>query len=260
MAKVKQVRKSVTFEQLDTLSIIIDEVALQQQEEEKIKQEKENQSNTALVQPNDIHLPQLKHPYLTIPFHNLLVLYGMFRSGLTKDVEGVLFKGLLTLVATQTIYDVLLLKNFVIPQRKKKLKHNDDTNIPLLIGGSLIVSLLLTVPIFLGLIIFGAPIAENLYGTFLLAGHLSILALNPLLILTKFEFHLILDIFKLDKIYRFIFGNQVLSSSFAVIVGTWLGVVPIPLDWDRPWQQWPITLLFGGYVGSVLGGLVSLVV
>ncbi|CAL8099881.1 unnamed protein product [Orchesella dallaii] len=31
---------------------------------------------------------------------------------------------------------------------------------------------------------------------------------------------------------------------FAVtIIGTWLGAIVIPLDWDRPWQKWPIPCL-----------------
>jgi len=43
-------------------------------------------------------------------------------------------------------------------------------------------------------------------------------------------------------------------------VGAWLGAVPIPLDWDREWQRWPVTILsgvYGGYLlGRVLGGTV----
>ena len=44
------------------------------------------------------------------------------------------------------------------------------------------------------------------------------------------------------------------------VVGAWLGAVPIPLDWDREWQKWPVTILcgvYGGYlVVRLLGGTV----
>ncbi len=32
-------------------------------------------------------------------------------------------------------------------------------------------------------------------------------------------------------------------------VGAWLGAVPIPLDWDREWQKWPVTIVTGAYMG-----------
>jgi phosphatidylinositol glycan class F len=36
-------------------------------------------------------------------------------------------------------------------------------------------------------------------------------------------------------------------------VGAWLGAVPIPLDWDREWQKWPVTIVTGCYLGYVVG-------
>jgi len=35
--------------------------------------------------------------------------------------------------------------------------------------------------------------------------------------------------------------------------GAWLGAIPIPLDWDRPWQAWPITLVYGAAAGYAVG-------
>ncbi|KAG1748211.1 hypothetical protein EDB19DRAFT_1905264 [Suillus lakei] len=29
--------------------------------------------------------------------------------------------------------------------------------------------------------------------------------------------------------------------------------LPIALDWDRPWQAWPLTPLFGGIAGYIVG-------
>ncbi|XP_018897343.2 phosphatidylinositol-glycan biosynthesis class F protein [Bemisia tabaci] len=41
-----------------------------------------------------------------------------------------------------------------------------------------------------------------------------------------------------------------------VLVGAWFGAFVIPLDWDRPWQIWPIPCSFA----SILGYLISHVV
>lgn len=42
------------------------------------------------------------------------------------------------------------------------------------------------------------------------------------------------------------------------LVGAWVGAFPIPLDWDRPWQAWPITCAVGGTAGHMLGLAASL--
>ena len=47
--------------------------------------------------------------------------------------------------------------------------------------------------------------------------------------------------------------DQVFGGTVGAVVGAWLGAVPIPLDWDRPWQAWPITIVTGAYLGYVLG-------
>lgn len=41
------------------------------------------------------------------------------------------------------------------------------------------------------------------------------------------------------------------------IAGAWLGAVPIPLDWDREWQRWPVTIVVGIVVGYIIGRLVG---
>ena len=35
-------------------------------------------------------------------------------------------------------------------------------------------------------------------------------------------------------------------------VGAWLGAVPLPLDWDRDWQVWPISCCLGAALGHAL--------
>ncbi|EJD07638.1 PIG-F-domain-containing protein [Fomitiporia mediterranea MF3/22] len=42
-------------------------------------------------------------------------------------------------------------------------------------------------------------------------------------------------------------------------LGAWLGVFPIALDWDRPWQAWPLTPAYGAITGHIVGSWVSLI-
>ncbi|CAN1844844.1 Phosphatidylinositol-glycan biosynthesis class F protein [Linum perenne] len=44
------------------------------------------------------------------------------------------------------------------------------------------------------------------------------------------------------------------------VIGAWLGAWPMPLDWERPWQEWPICVTYGSLVGYVVGMVASVVV
>uniref|UniRef100_A0A8C1VTS9 Phosphatidylinositol glycan anchor biosynthesis, class F n=1 Tax=Cyprinus carpio TaxID=7962 RepID=A0A8C1VTS9_CYPCA len=41
------------------------------------------------------------------------------------------------------------------------------------------------------------------------------------------------------------------------VIGAWLGAFPIPLDWDRPWQVWPISCTLGATTGFLTGLLAA---
>ncbi|KZV91341.1 hypothetical protein EXIGLDRAFT_97710 [Exidia glandulosa HHB12029] len=46
--------------------------------------------------------------------------------------------------------------------------------------------------------------------------------------------------------------------SAGAVLGAWAGAFPIALDWDRPWQAWPLTPAFGAVLGYIVGSLVAL--
>lgn len=46
-------------------------------------------------------------------------------------------------------------------------------------------------------------------------------------------------------------------NSVCSLAGAWLGAVPLPLDWDRPWQAWPITSCLGAVAGHVAGNVLG---
>ncbi|KAL2650945.1 hypothetical protein R1flu_019073 [Riccia fluitans] len=41
-------------------------------------------------------------------------------------------------------------------------------------------------------------------------------------------------------------------------IGSWVGAWPMPLDWERPWQEWPVCCTYGAVGGYLLTVFVSL--
>ncbi|KAK4161936.1 putative glycosylphosphatidylinositol anchor biosynthesis protein 11 [Cladorrhinum sp. PSN259] len=122
-----------------------------------------------------------------------------------------------------------------------------------------LLSLLLTafsVPfLYITMILFGAPVLSHGAHTLLCAAQIAVLGLFPLFYVHGVD----------GSAWAAVGGfkaplDQTFGGFVGALVGGWLGAVPIPLDWDREWQRWPVTILvgvFGGYVlGEALGGSV----
>ncbi|ONK71048.1 uncharacterized protein A4U43_C04F4170 [Asparagus officinalis] len=45
--------------------------------------------------------------------------------------------------------------------------------------------------------------------------------------------------------------------AYGAVVGAWVGAWPMPLDWERPWQEWPICVTYGSVAGYLVGLLAS---
>ncbi|KAH7337651.1 GPI biosynthesis protein family Pig-F-domain-containing protein [Rhizoctonia solani] len=54
--------------------------------------------------------------------------------------------------------------------------------------------------------------------------------------------------------------RAVVFPAIGAVIGCWLGGLPMPLDWDRPWQAWPLTSAYTAVVGHLIGSGVSLAV
>lgn len=100
---------------------------------------------------------------------------------------------------------------------------------------------------------FGAPVLSDQLETGSFALLLTAHVFLPALLIFGPEPDLLQRVFfetdleKTDPISHMLFINALGS-----ILGSWLGAFPIPLDWDRPWQVWPITCVIGAMVGAVL--------
>jgi phosphatidylinositol glycan class F len=117
---------------------------------------------------------------------------------------------------------------------------------------SLVLSLLVSPFLYATMILFGAPFLTHSAHTFLCAAHLAVLALSPLFFVHGVDGSAwaVVGSFSapLDETFGGLLGG---------VVGAWLGAVPIPLDWDREWQRWPVTILCGLYGGYILGRVVG---
>ncbi len=102
------------------------------------------------------------------------------------------------------------------------------------------------------MILFGAPFLTHSAHTVLCAAHLAVLALFPLFYVHGVDGAAWAAVGGFGAPLDETFGGLV-----GGVVGAWLGAVPIPLDWDREWQRWPVTILCGLYGGYVLGRAVG---
>lgn len=99
---------------------------------------------------------------------------------------------------------------------------------------------------------FGAPLTTHNYETVLCAAHMALLSASPLAYVHGVD----------GSVWKEVWGiarpaDTVWGSALGTGLGAWFGAIPIPLDWDRPWQAFPITILVGAYIGYALGALLS---
>jgi len=98
------------------------------------------------------------------------------------------------------------------------------------------------------LVLFGAPLTTHQPHTALLACHLALLTAPQLFYTHGMQPQTWLQIASLQIPVDELFG-----MSLGACMGSWVGAIPIPLDWDREWQKWPVTIVAGMYAGAVLG-------
>ncbi|KAK9468838.1 GPI biosynthesis protein family Pig-F-domain-containing protein [Lipomyces arxii] len=116
----------------------------------------------------------------------------------------------------------------------------------------LILTLLLSPAFHVLFILFGAPVMFSAYLTYLLSVHTAMLALFPLLCTIPLDAENWLNIAAINAPLTPAYG-----AAMGTVFGAWLGALPIPLDWDRDWQAWPITIVVGEYFGNGIGRLIG---
>lgn len=122
----------------------------------------------------------------------------------------------------------------------------------------LLAACFLSVVYYIVIILFGAPVFTHYEETTMLTVTLTTLTFVPT------SLHL-----GVDSALSFITGTQsqkgnvlvdaMKTNIIATLSGTWLGTIVIPLDWDRPWQVWPIPCVIGALFGYMIAHFITLV-
>lgn len=103
----------------------------------------------------------------------------------------------------------------------------------------------------------GAPFFDKQSQTASLAIMLTVLTVVPSCLTIGYEetVELLLNI---STYSGDLLSNIVKNNICFTLLGAWLGAIVIPLDWDRPWQVWPVPCYFGGLLGNVVGNMANL--
>ncbi|UKZ91073.1 uncharacterized protein TrAFT101_006070 [Trichoderma asperellum] len=101
-------------------------------------------------------------------------------------------------------------------------------------------------------ILFGAPLLDHVLETFLCAAHFALLGVFPIIYARGVDNQSLVAVAGVSAPL-----DETLGGLLGAVLGAWLGAVPIPLDWDRDWQTWPVTIVCGLYAGSCVGSWLS---
>jgi len=182
----------------------------------------------------------------------------LFRlPALIEDPVSTLRTALPIVAAVQIIYAIVCLppagSQQAKPARKarpgeRRKQEATGPNLAVTTILSLLLTAIATPALHLVFVLFGAPFLDHTEHTFLCAAHLSMLTAFPIFYAHGVDGEAMLAIAgayaPLDEVFGGLLG---------AVLGAWLGAVPIPLDWDREWQKWPVTIVVGMYMGYVIG-------
>ncbi|KAI0972343.1 GPI biosynthesis protein family Pig-F-domain-containing protein [Xylaria arbuscula] len=227
--------------------------------QEPAKTSEANTPTQAIRTIQSFEAQALRHAHPAIVLGSFAV---SFRSLVANPVSTMqyLLPLVLVLQATYTIICLppagsqgLKLSKKLRPGEKKKAgSEGAGPNIAVTTLVAVVLSLVSAVILHVLLVLFGAPFLTHLSHTFLCSLHLSLLGLYPLFYTRGVAGRDWREILSARGPFDEAFGGLV-----GACVGAWLGAVPIPLDWDREWQKWPVTILCGVYAGYVVGKLIG---
>lgn len=109
---------------------------------------------------------------------------------------------------------------------------------------------LMVVVLHVFIVLFGAALTAHVSETFHLAALAASLGLWPCVFVYGLQWEAWFStIFAFDDPSFSGIDGCVSLGAKGALVGLYLGAIPIPLDWDRPWQEWPTTCVVGTLVG-----------
>ncbi|KAM4772119.1 phosphatidylinositol-glycan biosynthesis class F protein isoform 1-T4 [Rhinophrynus dorsalis] len=106
------------------------------------------------------------------------------------------------------------------------------------------------------IVLYGAPLVESVAETFLFAVLLSSFTTSRCLCFLGPNFPAWVRVFSKEGALS-VWDHSLQITTIFSVVGAWLGAFPIPLDWDRPWQVWPVSCSLGATCGHVAGLIIA---
>lgn len=101
-------------------------------------------------------------------------------------------------------------------------------------------------------VLYGAPLIESALETFSLAVLLTSLTTLRCLCVLGPNVQAWIRVFSRHGAMS-VWDTCLQITVACTLVGAWIGAFPIPLDWDRPWQVWPVSCSFGSLFGYLTG-------
>jgi len=104
---------------------------------------------------------------------------------------------------------------------------------------------------------FGAPIMSEWRETGSFCLLLTLLTVYPCLLIHGPNLSSLMSVYTCTNVSpHSLFSLHIISV--ATLIGGWAGAIPIPLDWDRDWQQWPISCCLGAVAGHIFGNVIAI--
>ena len=134
-----------------------------------------------------------------------------------------------------------------------KRRHSSELTNTLLTGLEFLGSVAL---FYFVAVTFGASLYDSLPQTFLFSALMALICAAPSIVL--FEHTDLLSLFSrlfVRQEFREEAEWRLARLASTAALGAWLGALVLPLDWDRWWQQWPISCCFAAVLGAIYGAL-----
>nr|CAD7464563.1 unnamed protein product [Timema tahoe] len=107
-------------------------------------------------------------------------------------------------------------------------------------------------------ILFGAEAFSKHEETYMLSLLLCVLTIFPACL--NVGAHSVLSLLLGIRPTPDLLGVMLVRNMQFTLFGTWLGAFVIPLDWDRPWQAWPVPCSVGALLGHTASNLIMLII
>ncbi|KAK3029370.1 hypothetical protein RJ639_037893 [Escallonia herrerae] len=109
----------------------------------------------------------------------------------------------------------------------------------------------------LGAIVLGAPVGIKYFpGTLNWSLLMSALTFVPAASVFGSSWTEWRRIFAQTKPIEYI-DYMICLPAHGAVIGSWFGAWPMPLDWERPWQEWPVSVTYGSIAGYLVGMVAS---